>query len=313
MPLVTQILAAPFVALLVCLGVGGAPAAARAPRPVRPPAAAAAPAKPPASRPPAPAQPAPAAAARGQWQLQDWGNPATVTARTVDGEPVTTIAFRAGKTGKVAIARETRLNLTKAARMVVKVSNTSPQPIAVAVAFKTMPGWDWYESAPRGVKANVRQAVPLSWDLTKPRFKCEKTKWRYATLPANMQSIREVILLVYPCGPTGTVAVSPVEFHPAPAPGSYVQTEGEGATLHAAIHGSPPEPEKPDAEKPEADKPAPKPAAKPAPEAPAGPRFTDTPKPEKPKPAPRPRPTPTPKPAPKAAPKPAPDAGPKWK
>jgi hypothetical protein len=95
---------------------------------------------------------------------------------------------------KVAISREDYLNLDNAK---IKMDIYCPYPfgITVALAFDAGDNWAYFESPSKPLKKGWNKDV--TFDLSKPNFKCQASDWKHTEELASKNDIRKIHILIY--------------------------------------------------------------------------------------------------------------------
>ena len=130
----------------------------------------------------------------GKWTAQGWGNPATATVQSLEGNSVLMVDIAAGGTKeKTAIMRQVKLNLSGNEKLRFRVFNSGKARAGIAVALITSK--DYYESRP--VPAMPGWNTDLSVDLKGKKWKCKATGWTFKAGLEGLESVRQIIFLVY--------------------------------------------------------------------------------------------------------------------
>jgi hypothetical protein len=113
--------------------------------------------------------------------------------------------------GKTAFERsfDEPLDVSGYHGLLVDVENRSSALVRVAVAFVTMPDWQYFESQPAFIKPGLNKNVLFYLFLKE--FKNEGTKWEYSSEIKNPDSVRKIVFLTYAIKP-GTLAFDNVRF-----------------------------------------------------------------------------------------------------
>ena len=131
-----------------------------------------------------------------KWDVLPWGNAATLTVQTVEGNQVLSVEIPGTDTkDKTAIGRGVSLNLADKEKLAFRVFSAEKARIEVAVAIITAE--DYYESRPVAVRPDWN--VDLSIDLQSATFKCKKTDWRFEARAEKLDDTKQIIFLIY-CG-----------------------------------------------------------------------------------------------------------------
>ena len=145
--------------------------------------------------------------AAGPWITEEWANSATaqvVSLQTDVDNKILQVEVRGMDKEKAAIrhtASTGRLDLSSRARLTFDVYlEETNAPVRVAVAFVTMPGWQFFESTQSLVRPDKRW-TPITVDLTAQNFKCEATNWRYESSIENKSNVQQIIFLIYNSAP----------------------------------------------------------------------------------------------------------------
>ena len=95
---------------------------------------------------------------------------------------------------KVAFSKEDYLNLD-GVNLIMDVYNPYDSGIAVAVAFDTGTGWEYFEAPSQRVKMGWNKDVTFYLDTRD--FKCRGSNWEHTELLANKDDVRKVHIMVY--------------------------------------------------------------------------------------------------------------------
>ena len=152
--------------------------------------------------------------ANGLWRAEQWGSTATceVVAQGDDNK-LLSITWTERDKDKVAIRLSIDLDLTDNTKVTMDVYNDSDAAAAVGMAFNTLPGYQFFESA--AFSSPVKKWASIEIDLTKKRFKCAATNWRYTTDIANKDNVKDIFVLIYNRDDKGTMFVDNLRFHTA--------------------------------------------------------------------------------------------------
>jgi hypothetical protein len=130
----------------------------------------------------------------GKWNVLNWGNPAEIGARSLDGNSVLMVEVPGGGTkDKTAIGRSVKLDLAGKGRLRFRAFSAENTRVDVAVAIIT--SVDYYESRPVGVAPNWN--LDLSIDLRAKTFKCKATNWRFESGVNGLDRVRQLLFLIY--------------------------------------------------------------------------------------------------------------------
>jgi len=138
-----------------------------------------------------------------RWSVEKWGNVGTVAVITqqADGENrVLALNFTSADKEKFVARRMARLDLTGKKELSFDAFLRSDKPARIAVAFNTLPGWQFFESKQRLIRPDNRWN-PVTIDLEAKAFKCEATNWRHEAELENRGNVRQLLFLVYNAAP----------------------------------------------------------------------------------------------------------------
>ncbi|MBN1808919.1 MAG: hypothetical protein JW909_07595 [Planctomycetes bacterium] len=150
-----------------------------------------------------PSQPAPAAAPAappkqegledGTWQVEGWGNSATVQITLSEGNKILAIISPAGGTqDKTAVGTARRLDLSGKKRLLFSAHVDGKSPLPVGLAFITS---DYYES--RLVSLKPGWNTDVSIDITGSDFKCRDTNWAFKSDIKRLNRVDKLVFLLY--------------------------------------------------------------------------------------------------------------------
>jgi len=130
----------------------------------------------------------------GQWQVEGWGNPATVQVTVSEGNKMLAILVPAdGRQDKAAVSLGKRMDLTGKKKLVFSANVDGDKPVDMSVAFITD---DFYES--RIVRLKPGWNIDVAIDLTGQKdFKCRATNWAFQSPLNNMNRVDKIVFLVY--------------------------------------------------------------------------------------------------------------------
>lgn len=132
--------------------------------------------------------------AGGGWSAINWGNPATVREQSLDGNRALMVQVSGGgKQDKAAIGKSVRLDLSGSAKLRFHAFNGEKQRAQVAIAIITSA--DFYESRPVQIKPDWN--MDLGIDLQAKNWKSKATNWTFKTGIAGLDSVRQIIFLIY--------------------------------------------------------------------------------------------------------------------
>jgi uncharacterized protein YegL len=115
------------------------------------------------------------------------------------------------KKGKTAFERSSDepVDISGYHGLLVDIDNKSSALVRVAVAFVTMPDWQYFESQPAFIKPGLNRNVLFYLFLKE--FKNEGTQWEYRSGIKNPDSVRKIVFLTYAIKP-GTLTFDNVRF-----------------------------------------------------------------------------------------------------
>jgi len=103
--------------------------------------------------------------------------------------------------GKTAFERlfEEPIDLSAHHGLLVDINNRSSALVRVAIAFVTMPGWQYYETAPAFIKPGLNKDVVFY--LFGDEFKSAETEWEYQSSLKGADAVKKIIFLNYAIKP----------------------------------------------------------------------------------------------------------------
>ena len=130
----------------------------------------------------------------GQWQVEGWGNPATVQVTVSEGNKMLAILVPAdGAQDKAAVSLAKRMDLTGKKKLVFSANVDGDKPVDISVAFITD---DFYES--RIVRLKPGWNIDVAVDLTGQKdFKCRVTNWAFQSPLKSINRVDKIVFLVY--------------------------------------------------------------------------------------------------------------------
>jgi hypothetical protein len=156
--------------------------------------------------------------AEDDWVAEAWGNKAAVEVVTQNAQiknKVLQVTYQGTDKDKVAVRLGGTWDLTRKQTLEFDVWNAGPGSLGLSVAFNTMPGWEFFESASKRI--GPKRWVSVKLDLDARRFKSAKSKWRLISELKNRDNVRQMILLIYNTSKEGVVYVDNVRFVDKPA------------------------------------------------------------------------------------------------
>ena len=150
--------------------------------------------------------------ANGQWKAEQWGNNA-ICEVVVQGDDnkLLSVEWTQSDKDKVAVRLSLDMDLTNKTKVTMDVYNDSATPAGVGMAFNTLPGYQFFESL--AFNSALKKWTSLEIDLTRKKFKCAATNWRYTADIANKDNVKDIFLLVYNRAPKGILFVDNIRFH----------------------------------------------------------------------------------------------------
>jgi len=128
-----------------------------------------------------------------RWQVEGWGNPATVQVTVSDGNKMLAIVSpEGGKQDKTAVSVSRRLDLSGKKRLLFSAHVEGAQPLQLAVAFITD---DYYESRLVALKPGWNTDVAI--DVSGQDFKSRATNWAFKTPINNLNRVNRLVFLIY--------------------------------------------------------------------------------------------------------------------
>jgi len=141
------------------------------------------------------------------WRVRDWGNPAryeVIDDPAKSGNRVGRLSFMEADKQKAAISLDPSLDFAKAKAITFDVYNGSTQPLDVAVAIKTKPDYDYYESQPIEVRPRKRKKR-CEVLLDAKTFKSVSANWEHKAAITDIADAYQMLFLVYPESPAGHI------------------------------------------------------------------------------------------------------------
>ena len=152
--------------------------------------------------------------ANGQWKAEQWGNNATCEVVVQgDDNKLLSVTWTQRDKEKVAVRLSLDIDLTDKTKLTMDVYNDSATPAGVGMAFNTLPGYQFFESL--AFNSALKKWTSLEIDLTRKKFKCAASNWRYTADIANKDNVKDIFLLIYNRAPKGTLFVDNIRFHTA--------------------------------------------------------------------------------------------------
>ncbi len=148
----------------------------------------------------------------GKWRVEPWGNKGTVSSIRMNDDLLLSLRITdSSKKDKFAVKRDMKANERPAGtnRLSIDVYNAMKEPVRMAVAFVTMPGWKYFESTPMDVPP--RRWVRKTVNMKSGKFKSAETEWKFSASIANPDTVRQLIILFY-TKQTGSIFVNNVQF-----------------------------------------------------------------------------------------------------
>lgn len=142
-----------------------------------------------------------------KWEVETWANKARaqVVEETPKGEEpgkakvknkVLRVELLSGDKDKTAVKLFlTNKDLSSKQALTLQVFNATEGVVQLAVAFQTLPGWQWFESRVKSLKPN--EWTNVTFDLTRKSYKSRATAWRFRTEILNRDQTAALILLIY--------------------------------------------------------------------------------------------------------------------
>ena len=146
------------------------------------------------------------------WRVRDWGNPGRYEVIADEKNPANRIgrlSFMKAKEEKTAVSLDPTDGFTQSATVTFDLYNGSEKPVKVAVAVKTLPDYDYYESPPveiRPKKLKKRITVPLNAKT----FKSQLSEWEHKAAIPDVTAAYQLVFLVYSDLPAGYVCLDDV-------------------------------------------------------------------------------------------------------
>jgi len=137
----------------------------------------------------------------GQITESTWSDVDVATAQLTEGDNRKfEISFPMRK-GKTAFERlfEEPMDLSGHHGLLVDINNRSTALVRVAVAFVTMPGWQYFETAPAFIKPGLNKDVLFY--LFGDEFKSSVTEWEYGASLKGADSVKKIVFLNYAIKP----------------------------------------------------------------------------------------------------------------
>lgn len=151
--------------------------------------------------------------ADASWQVKTWGNPAhfiVIDDPSRKGNKLGRLAFIDGNRQKAVISLKYTRDLSAAKTLEFDVFNAAHGPVAIAIALKCGPDFDYFESKPIQIEPGKRKHCYV--DITAGNFKAESTDWEYRASVDNLAETNTLLFLVYSDLPAGYVFLDNVQF-----------------------------------------------------------------------------------------------------
>jgi len=132
----------------------------------------------------------------GAWEVFGWGNPAQAVVQPIEGNQTLMVNVAAnGQQDKAAVGRQVRLDFSAARRLTFRAFNGEKSPVRLAVAIVTPSSY--YESRPVTLLPGWNTGEATSVDVASDKWKCQATNWAFSASIAGLDSVRQIIFLVY--------------------------------------------------------------------------------------------------------------------
>jgi len=142
-----------------------------------------------------------------EWRVRDWGNPAryeVIDDPAKSGNRIGRLSFMEADKQKAAISLDPALDFAKVKAITFDIYNGSTQAVQVAVAIKTKPNYDYYESQPIEVRSRKwKKRCEVRLDAS--AFKTESTNWEHKSAITDIANAYQILFLVYPESPAGHI------------------------------------------------------------------------------------------------------------
>jgi len=137
----------------------------------------------------------------GQITESTWSDVDVATARLTPGANRKFEMSFPMRKGKTAFERlfEEPIDLSAHHGLLVDINNRSSALVRVAIAFVTMPGWQYYETAPAFIKPGLNKDVVFY--LFGDEFKSAETEWEYQSSLKGADAVKKIIFLNYAIKP----------------------------------------------------------------------------------------------------------------
>jgi len=134
--------------------------------------------------------------AEAGWKLETWGNRGEVIRdREWNGNIRLRVQAAGGTKDKTAVCLRKAMDLSGARKLVFDVLNLHDEPVKIAAAVMTGPGWEYFESRLISVPPGWRRDVEV--DLKAAAFKCQATGWKFEAVIKNPAQATHFFFLVY--------------------------------------------------------------------------------------------------------------------
>lgn len=148
-------------------------------------------------------------------EKEQWSNPIAVEVVTVgagsDRRRMLQLTFQRGDKGKAAVERRVNWTVTDDSLLAFFIANRTGKPIRIAIALKTGPQWDFFESIQETVSAE-ESFQEMKFDLKSDRFKCKASNWTANAKVDNLTDIKAIQVLIYNGDLEGSVIIGGMGF-----------------------------------------------------------------------------------------------------
>jgi hypothetical protein len=152
------------------------------------------------------------------WSWPRWDNAGeakTIAAAGKKRNLVLELDYKGGSHDKTPFALTLEKSLAEVKAIRMDIYNPNPQKVGLALAVITGEGYEWFESRGR-VAAPGQWTLGLRFDLTREKWKSKASGWSHTVVPASLDRVRSIVILVYNGNATGTIYIDDIQFESLP-------------------------------------------------------------------------------------------------